>query len=212
MFKERGYEIVEGALDKQTCQLLKHQVYLDKRLHAFKHGVRPDSKMYSVFQRPILNSYSVGHAVFTDAVTLLLRPVMESVTGKKLIPTYAYMRIYDKGSELVKHTDREACEVSATITIDADDDPSWPIHLTDLQGNDVSVSLRPGDLMVYSGREVPHWRRVNQGGKLIQLFIHYVDADGDLVNFKYDERPILGIQPIDAENTIYGVPHDIKMS
>ena len=40
----------------------------------------------------------------------LSTPVIEQNVGKKLFPTYSYLRMYDKNSDLKVHTDRPSCE------------------------------------------------------------------------------------------------------
>ena len=47
-------------------------------------------------------------------------PVIEQNLGKKLWPTYSYFRIYDKGSDLPVHTDRESCEFTVALCLGAD--------------------------------------------------------------------------------------------
>ena len=39
--------------------------------------------------------------------------------------------------------------------------------------------MEPGDLVLYNGVKMMHWRDANDsGGKVYQVFFHYVDADG----------------------------------
>ena len=47
-------------------------------------------------------------------------PVVEQNVQKKLWPTYSYFRIYDKGSDLKIHTDRESCEYTVALCLGAD--------------------------------------------------------------------------------------------
>ena len=42
---------------------------------------------------------------------------MEELTGIELWATYAFYRVYKQGDILKHHTDRPACEVSATICL-----------------------------------------------------------------------------------------------
>jgi hypothetical protein len=48
---------------------------------------------------------------------------------------------------------------------------------------------------VYRGCEVEHWReefRAPQGSYHVQVFLHYVDANGPYSEFKFDKRPFIG--------------------
>jgi hypothetical protein len=56
-----------------------------------------------------------------------------------------------------------------------------------------AVHLKKGDMVIYSGCEIEHWRESFEGKTQAQLFMHYVYADGQYKNFIYDERPMLGL-------------------
>ena len=47
-------------------------------------------------------------------------PVVEQAVGKSLWPTYSYFRIYDRGSDLRVHTDRESCEYTVALCLGSD--------------------------------------------------------------------------------------------
>ena len=117
-----------------------------------------------------------------------LWPRMEEVTGLTLLPTYVYFRIYRPGAILDKHTDRPACEVSATLLVGANYEPTWPLFI---EGE--KIVQRPGEMAVYRGCEVEHWREPMTGPPgdyHVQLFVHYVDADGPYAMCAGDEdRP-----------------------
>lgn len=153
-----------------------------------------------------------SEAVYSDpAFDKLLEdllPKMEEITGKKLYPTYSYARIYKKGERLLPHTDRPACEISATITLGSSHNRSWPIFMA-LPGekgdqavvgeNDEIIRVKDterleindGDAIVYAGMVMPHWRETLQDDWQTQVFVHYVDANGQYAGEKYDKRPKL---------------------
>lgn len=115
-----------------------------------------------------------------------LLPFMEEQTGMKLFPTYCYYRVYKHGDVLNPHTDREACEISATLCIGYDASEPWPIFCKDKQGNTVKAILKPGDMLIYRGIELTHWREKFEGRWHVQLFLHYVDQNGKYTAHKYD--------------------------
>jgi hypothetical protein len=140
--------------------------------------------------------------------TLLLKcqPGMEKATGLKLYPAYTYARIYKKGDELKRHKDRFSCEISTTMNLGGDD---WPIYLepnSELGGviegfgyvskntKGVRVDLKPGDMLVYSGCELEHWREKFKGKECVQVFLHYNNrkTPGAKDNM-FDKRPHLGL-------------------
>lgn len=126
-----------------------------------------------------------------ESLLLHVRPLVEECTGLALLPTYSFLRVYETGAELHKHTDRPSCEVSASLTIGRDSDEPWPLWV-ESHGRQRACALEPGDMLIYRGREVPHWRERFGGRYWIQAFFHYVDADGPFASYKYDGRTGVG--------------------
>ena len=120
-----------------------------------------------------------------------LVPVMEKNTGLKLVPTYSYARIYKKGDELLRHKDRKSCAVSATMFLGGD---PWAIFI-DPTGNrgakGISVKQKPGDILIYSGCDLEHWREPLKGKSHCQVFLHYNEKNSS--ELKYDKREHLGL-------------------
>ena len=48
-------------------------------------------------------------------------------------------------------------------------------------------------MVVYHGTELEHWREKFDGNTQTQLFMHYVDADGEYKDRLFDGRPNLGL-------------------
>ena len=128
-----------------------------------------------------------------ESILLHLQPAMEQASGLRLFPTYSYLRIYETGAVLTRHKDRRACEISASLTLGYDAAEAWPLWLETRQ-QQRSILLQPGDMLVYKGREVPHWRDRFDGNYWIQAFFHYVDADGPLAAYKFDRRSGIGVR------------------
>jgi hypothetical protein len=123
-----------------------------------------------------------------------LNPTMEKETGYKLHPTYSYARIYKTGDVLHRHKDRYSCEVSTTLHLGGD---PWPIYLdpTGKTGQaGIKVDLEPGDMLIYSGCEIEHWRDAFSGKDCGQVFLHYNNAKKKTAKEnKFDKRPMLGL-------------------
>ena len=126
----------------------------------------------------------------TDGLLLKLQPAIELVTGLRLYPTYSYVRLYKKGDQLTKHTDRESCEISVTLCLGMSPNAPWPIHVEGPHGSS-GVELAPGDALLYRGIECAHWRTPYHGDQLGQLFLHYVDQNGPYAEWKFDRRSSL---------------------
>ena len=67
----------------------------------------------------------------------------------------------------------------------------WPIHIL-IDDHARSIVLDKGDMMIYKGCEIPHWRERLFDGQWLQLFLHYVDGEGTCQEHKFDKRPGLG--------------------
>jgi hypothetical protein len=141
-----------------------------------------------------------------ETLMLKCQPEMEKVTGLKLYPAYTYARIYKKGDELKRHKDRFSCEISTTMNLGGD---NWPIYLspnknvgipdgkkitTKSKAKGIKIDLKPGDMLVYSGCELEHWREKFKGKECVQVFLHYNNqkTKGSLKNM-FDQRPHLGL-------------------
>ena len=53
---------------------------------------------------------------FTDTILKLSTDHISCMLGKHLLPTYSYVRFYQRGDELNVHTDRPECEYSVSLT------------------------------------------------------------------------------------------------
>jgi hypothetical protein len=73
------------------------------------------------------------------------------------------------------------------MTVDSDG-PDWPIFI-----DGKPYVLNVGDIAIYNGHKLKHWREKYEGNRHIQLFFHYVDQDGPNAIYKYDQRPTLGL-------------------
>jgi predicted 2-oxoglutarate/Fe(II)-dependent dioxygenase YbiX len=179
-FKDQGYVYLPGFLDTDNCRELTQE--LNKYIERGETTKDP--------QCPI--SEAVHGTVTFDTLLQDLLPHFEQACGKRLYPTYSYARLYKPGEELKKHTDRPACEISATITLGFEGDV-WSIYMA---GN--KVDMQVGDAVLYRGMEVEHWReKYTEGQWQAQVFLHYVDADGPHADQKYDGRSSLGISKTD---------------
>ena len=123
----------------------------------------------------VKGSRTIHGDTVTDSLLSYMTPIFSEIAGVPLVPTYSFFRFYNTGQQLLKHSDRIACEYSATIPIAYSD--IWPIWLTDFNGIDKSVDLALGDVLFYKGCSVPHWREPFEGEWAYQVFLHWVDVE-----------------------------------
>jgi len=210
-FKKRKYIIIEKAISNQLA-LFIYNYFLMKRQVA---QTLFNSKYMSPFEtsfgvwndEQVPNTYSHYADIVMETLLLKLKPVMEKYTKLKLNENYSYARIYKKGDILKRHKDRFSCEISTTLNLGGD---SWPIYL-DPTGADnvinetqnlvklnapkgIKVDLKPGDMLVYRGNLLEHWRDTFQGENCGQVFLHYNNeaTEGSKENL-FDKRPHLGL-------------------
>jgi hypothetical protein len=125
-----------------------------------------------------------------------LIPVIEEITELQLFPTYSYFRVYKNSDALGKHTDRFACEITASVNLGYRANSLWPIWIEGPRGP-ACIEMEAGDAVVYRGRDCPHWREPFIGEFAAQVFLHYVDQNGPLAAWKFDKRKRLASVPKD---------------
>lgn len=78
------------------------------------------------------------------------------------------------------------CEISLTLHLDGDE--PWSICIETPEKEQRSVSLNPGDAMLYLGRIASHWRDEYKGNYYSQVFLHYVKSRGECSYAYFDNR------------------------
>ena len=195
---ENNYKIVKNAISKELAGFV-YDYFLNKRRVArklFDDGyISPDTPHFGVWSdKQIPNTYSHYADIVMETLLERIKPVMEKNTRLKVLPTYSYARIYKKGDILKRHKDRPSCEISTTINLGGD---SWPIYLepSGEKGKEgLKIDLRPGDMLIYRGCELEHWRETFEGDNCGQVFLHYNDANSSEGQKNiYDGRPFIGL-------------------
>ena len=199
-FKVKKYQVIKKAISKDLAVFIANYFSVKKQVYDTCIKARylsPFEKVlghYEQAHEQIPNSYCSYSDIVMETLMLKCQPIMEKTTELKLYPAYTYARIYKKGDELKRHKDRFSCEISTTMNLGGDD---WPIYLEPsgeegLKG--IKVNLKPGDMLVYSGCELEHWREPFEGDECVQVFLHYNNsktpgADENI----YDTRPHIGL-------------------
>jgi hypothetical protein len=140
------------------------------------------------------SSLSLGADPGLDAILEWVRPKVSRLVGFELAPTYSYTRRYAKGELLPRHTDRNACEVSVTTSIEIPKGagPSV-VHLKPPNDRETKVEMLEGDGCIYAGTEVEHWRERFRFDGYVQLFLHFISKGGpNYPKLAFDGRKSLG--------------------
>jgi len=207
-FKKNKYCILKKAISRDLAIFLYN--YLITKRQLLK--VAKEERWISLFDDHLgtfgdkqvnnPNTYVVYGDPAFDTLLLSVQSLLEKTTNLKLLPTYSYCRFYTKGDILHRHKDRAECAFSTTLNLGGDE---WPIFLeprknigipgqggATMQSTNkgIKVTLSPGDMLVYSGEILEHWREPLEGDQCGQVFLHFTEASN--TNLLYDGRKILG--------------------
>ena len=210
MFKDKKYQIIKQAIPYDLANFIFNYFLLKRDAVDFmyKNNIIYDNGMFGTWSdKQVPNTYSHYADMVMETLMMKVLPKMKEETGLELIPTYSYARLYKTGDILKRHKDRPSCEISTTLNLGG---APWPIFI-DGTGSDnvvdeyknihkpgapkgIKVDLNPGDMLIYSGCELEHWREPFEGDLCGQVFLHYNHADGRFAKSNlYDKRPMLGI-------------------
>jgi len=210
-FKTKKYQVIKGALSKELSNFIFNYMMLQRDAVDFmvkNNKVNPANPFIGTrTDQQIPGSYSKYGDWAMETLLMFMIPIMKAKTGMDLVPTYSYTRLYEKGNILKRHKDRPSCEISTTLHLGGDE---WPIFLDPTGGNfvideyknihkpgapkGIRVDLKVGDMLIYSGCELEHWREPFQGNVCSQVFLHYNHANGPFAKTNlFDKRPMLGV-------------------
>ena len=214
-FDKKYYAIFKSLISKELANFCAKYLILKRRaLLTFYdtemyEEVRTD--LYGGFLDPQApGSYSIYGDVAMETLLTIIQNKVEPKIKLKLFPTYAYARVYEKGNSLRRHKDRLSCEISATLNLGGD---PWPIYIDPdpksgtgkpatpsyRPGNNKGkkIILKPGDLLMYKGSMLEHWREPFDKKVCAQVFLHYnTEKTAKKFNNQFDKRPHLGLPGI----------------
>jgi hypothetical protein len=205
-FKENDYVVIRNFLTPELSAFMYNYCKIKvqssdlKYVHA-KHVYNDHWDGSWAGDEQVNNSFYQYGDPAMESLLELSKNCMEQYTGLSLLSNYSYWRFYQKGNVLERHTDRESCEISTTLCLGYDvsnvdktvyPDYKWAMFIKDKAGNEIPVAMNPGDMIVYRGDKLEHWREPFKGLCHAQVFMHYNDANGPY-KINYDGRPILGV-------------------
>ena len=186
------YQVIKNAISYELANFVFNYFMLKRDAVAwmYENNITYDNGMFGTWtDQQVPNTYSHYADPVMETLLMKVLPVMEQETDLKLVPTYSYARIYKHGDILRKHKDRPSCEISTTIHLGGD---KWSIFV---EGTEVMLDV--GDMLVYSGCELEHWREPLEGNTCAQVFLHYNHVNGPFAEKnRFDKRPMLGIPPM----------------
>jgi len=207
MFK---YQVIKNAVSFELANFIFNYFLLKRDAVDFmyQNNIIHDNGMFGTWSdSQVPNTYSHYADMVMETLMMKVLSKMQQETGLQLIPTYSYARLYKKGDILKRHKDRPSCEISTTINLGGD---PWPIFIDGTGADNVvhekqniikpnapegtKVLLEVGDMLVYSGCELEHWREPFDGNICGQVFLHYNHVNGPFADKnRFDGRPMLGL-------------------
>ena len=192
IFKTQKYQVIKNAISKELANFIFNYFLLKRDAVAwmYQNNITYDTGLLGTWSDDqVPNTYSHYADPVMETLLMKVLPVMQKEIDLKLVPTYSYARIYKHGDILHKHKDRPSCEISTTIHLGGD---KWSIFV---EGTEVLLDV--GDMLVYSGCELEHWREPLEGNTCAQVFLHYNHVNGPFAEKnRFDKRPMLGIPPL----------------
>ena len=175
---------------------------------------------------------SHGAYCFPPAVALhhYVRNKLRDVLNLKLRETYSYSRKYYRGAYLKAHSDRPSCEISVTLCLDykTDDNTPWTLwgnstenwilkrkdqdrlyaetqalkNRDRVEAGSVRYDLEVGDIFVYQGPNIAHWRDYLLGSHSYHVFLHYIndlgkirEMSGATFEMQWDDKAGVNAEP-----------------
>ena len=204
------YQVIKNAISYELANFIYNYFLLKKDAVEFmyKNNINYESPLLGTWtDKQVPNTYSHYADMVMETLLMKVLPIMKKETGLELIPTYSYARVYKKGDILRRHKDRPSCEISTTLNLGGD---PWPIFIDGTGADSVidedknihkpnapegtKVLLEVGDMLVYSGCELEHWREPFEGNICGQVFLHNNHVYGPFAGTNmFDGRPKLGL-------------------
>jgi hypothetical protein len=183
--------LIKNAISRETCKLLAREFRIARDLAA---TVEYPGEEFPYRDIQVERSFSWDSPLCIEALSdSLIKEVVENELKEAVYPTYSYARIYYNGAEMPIHIDRSSSEYSVSCCIDVEIDNPWHLGIETIRGETLYVEQEPGDIILYKGNELKHWRNPYKGTEQINAFMFYVKANGPRAELKYDTRPLLGM-------------------
>src|SRR4051794_3336760 len=194
-----GYALVEGLISPEIANAFVTALSAD--LGPGDLPVSQITEFPNLLSRPAFEIY--GHH-YPPMLFFLwgLTPAIRQITGRDLVPTYDYLRIYREGDICRVHYDRPSCEHSLSLTLDYSDGLAWELDIGKEEGQPsasvdedfggepfASLGMNIGDAVLYRGTNHRHGRaKPNPNAWSVHLFLHWVDREGPYGDEAFDRR------------------------
>jgi len=195
----KGYAHLRGLFAPEVADAFLRRLKAD--MEQARMPMQQFNKMSPILARSAVEIYGYQ---YKPMLTFLwgLTPTMCELTGRDLLPTYNYFRIYREGDVCKVHSDRPSCEHSLSLTLGYSDGKPWAFEIGDAPidtalpikddfENDAhsTIAMQPGDAVLYQGVRYRHGRVTpNPNVWSAHMFLHWVDREGPYKAHAFDQR------------------------
>ena len=210
-------EVLRKSFETQGWALA-HQMFPAEvaaaMLHQFQRGLGNTPESYTgiwgkgPFTKDFCFESYAYHYPFHAGLLWSLTPYMQALTGKELLPTTSYFRVYRRGDHCALHVDRPAAEYAISLTLGYSDENPWPLWVSQdavtpdagarakggllpdgTQMSMLRIPMQPGDAVIYDGVNRLHGRHdPNPNEWSAHLFYDFVDRHGPYAEHAFDRR------------------------
>tara|TARA_X000000368_G_scaffold366851_1_gene313871 strand:- start:427 stop:1044 length:618 start_codon:yes stop_codon:yes gene_type:complete len=189
--------VVEGVIPKETCKVIARSFRITRDIVLYPNH---DNKIRG--DDIVENSFSWYSPLCMEALAdVIVKDVIEDILKEKVYNSYSYGRVSYKGAILPKHRDRAASDYAVSMLIDSDRE--WPIYFNN--GEEHQVVQKPGDMVIYNGNTMEHWREPYEGTEYLSAFMFYVK---DKIR-ELEGRPLQGM-PFNPQHDPNTIEHTLK--
>ena len=203
--KKQGWEIyrddkivvIRGAISWDSANFLLNYLSVKRKVAQRFLSDGYESELIGTFEETDTDKsvYSIYGDIAIDTAMLKVKPQVDKLIGEQTWPTYSYARIYPYESIVAPHKDREECEISCSMYLGG---TKWDMFVEGKDGPE-RIDLNAGDMVVYAGTELTHWRETFLGvdsdgnpGECTQVSFHYQRANNQNFN-AFDGRNQIGL-------------------
>ncbi len=193
-----NYSVLRKVISKELCDFLYEYLKIRRQGLEIMLGNRLISPFVdywgSMGDGQVPDTFNCYGDPAMDCLLPKLKSTMEKETNLTLVENYTYARLYKNGDVLKRHKDRFSCEISTTLYLGG---TPWPIYLDptgkeDQEGTRVDLGI--GDMLIYKGEKLEHWRYPLHGQDCAQVFLHYNNIEREnATQNRFDGRECLGI-------------------
>lgn len=141
------------------------------------------------------HTYGKGSDPFGLSLLESISPIVSDILEKEVLPSYSYTRVYEKGTRLIPHRDRKACEISMSITLanfpNNTKEENFYISENNDESDALKMTINTGDALMFFGSTHTnngfyHWRDETDSDHIMQIFLHWVYKDGEFQDYAYE--------------------------